>query len=394
MSLTSRRDVFRFVVVVWLTSRFLVWIAGYTGYVMFVGHPEHVDMVAGLQGISWMGQWDGGWYNAIIGEGYRYEAGKESSVAFFPLYPLLVKGLMVMTGNATITGIVMNHLLFFVALYLFVRLLKKKCVGDEATMAATWLLAVYPGAMYFSFHYTESLYLTLVLAVFYFCEKGVIKYAVPFAILASATRVTGAITWGIVGLYWMRECGWRPGVRDVVGDYRRIALKMCERWGTTALVLLCPLGLMAYMWYLYTEFGDPLVFLKAQAGWGREQWGTVYVLIKNILAVGEAVFLKGELDIKMLRRAYELLFTLIALFAAVKVWKKLGPEYALYVIVSLLLATSSAITSNIRYVAVLFPVFIYLGMVLPAYLRIPAYLCFAAIGAVFATMFANTYFIG
>ncbi len=37
--------------------------------------------------------WDSGWYWTIARHGYRYNAGGQSSIAFFPLYPLLMRGL-------------------------------------------------------------------------------------------------------------------------------------------------------------------------------------------------------------------------------------------------------------------------------------------------------------
>ncbi len=43
-------------------------------------------------------QWDGQHYLTIAAEGYRYDQAAGSSVAFFPAYPLLIRGLAEMTG--------------------------------------------------------------------------------------------------------------------------------------------------------------------------------------------------------------------------------------------------------------------------------------------------------
>src|SRR5688572_21520650 len=40
-----------------------------------------------------LGNWDGGWYAQIAQSGYWYHPGAQSPVAFFPLYPLLIRGL-------------------------------------------------------------------------------------------------------------------------------------------------------------------------------------------------------------------------------------------------------------------------------------------------------------
>jgi len=36
-------------------------------------------------------KWDGGWYESIAGSSYYFSHSAQSNVAFFPLYPLLVK---------------------------------------------------------------------------------------------------------------------------------------------------------------------------------------------------------------------------------------------------------------------------------------------------------------
>src|SRR5947209_18887825 len=38
-------------------------------------------------------RWDAGWYREIVRHGYRYYPGVQSSVAFFPAYPLAIAAL-------------------------------------------------------------------------------------------------------------------------------------------------------------------------------------------------------------------------------------------------------------------------------------------------------------
>src|SRR5215218_8167016 len=45
-------------------------------------------------GPSWLAgwaQWDSGWYHEIAANGYSYVVGQQSTVAFFPAYPLVVR---------------------------------------------------------------------------------------------------------------------------------------------------------------------------------------------------------------------------------------------------------------------------------------------------------------
>jgi Gpi18-like mannosyltransferase len=45
-------------------------------------------------------QWDSGWYRQIAMEGYSYVVGRQSTVAFFPAYPLVVRGARLLVGDA------------------------------------------------------------------------------------------------------------------------------------------------------------------------------------------------------------------------------------------------------------------------------------------------------
>ena len=44
---------------------------------------------------GWLAGWcqgDGGWYLRIAESGYFYTPGRQSSVAFFPVFPMLLRG--------------------------------------------------------------------------------------------------------------------------------------------------------------------------------------------------------------------------------------------------------------------------------------------------------------
>ncbi|MGO8744660.1 MAG: mannosyltransferase family protein, partial [Thermoguttaceae bacterium] len=54
-------------------------------------------------------RWDAQWYLRIAAEGYFYTPEAESSVAFFPVYPLLVRGVYRLTGlPASVAGLLVS----------------------------------------------------------------------------------------------------------------------------------------------------------------------------------------------------------------------------------------------------------------------------------------------
>src|SRR6266581_2535810 len=55
-------------------------------------------------------RWDSAFYLDIASRGYTYpEAGHLSNLAFFPLYPLLMKLVSGLTGNPLLAGVLVSH---------------------------------------------------------------------------------------------------------------------------------------------------------------------------------------------------------------------------------------------------------------------------------------------
>ena len=111
--------------------------------------------------------WDTGWYRTIINKGYYAvaEAGKsQANWAFFPLLPLIVRGIHQLTGlEATLIATIMNTILLIgIVMIAFAYIYETRksavqafCVGLIFTFGAY--------SFYFSILYSESLYLILLL---------------------------------------------------------------------------------------------------------------------------------------------------------------------------------------------------------------------------------------
>lgn len=63
--------------------------------------------LAMLQGPTWLDAWfqyDAGWYYGIAESGYFYNPGQQSSIAFFPVFPMTVRALGWVTGDYQVAG--------------------------------------------------------------------------------------------------------------------------------------------------------------------------------------------------------------------------------------------------------------------------------------------------
>jgi Gpi18-like mannosyltransferase len=235
----------------WLSSRLIIWIA-----MLLIAPALPVPGSGESPGLGWeaFSQWDSRHYEKIVTQGYQFKNnGKGYNVAFFPLYPLLVKGAMSLGLSFEAAGTVINHLAFWgalVVLYLWV----DDRHGRQAARWATAALAWCPFSLFGSVIYTEGLFLwcsTVSLRAF---DRQQYAIAALFGALTTAIRPPGiALIPTFLVAAWQEKRG-------------RVAY-------LTA--FLSSGGILSYMLYCNWRFQQPLAFLLAQRGWrpiGEFHW--------------------------------------------------------------------------------------------------------------------------
>ncbi|MDL1952169.1 hypothetical protein FBQ97_20500, partial [Acidobacteria bacterium ACD] len=120
-------------------------------------------------------RWDSGWYVGIAEGGYEApptRVGQETNHAFFPLYPLLMRGLSRGLGIETsLAGNLVSGTAFLLALLLFGGWVERHH-GRERVLPAAAVLLIFPTSLFFAAVYTESLVLLLALATVVALERG------------------------------------------------------------------------------------------------------------------------------------------------------------------------------------------------------------------------------
>lgn len=113
-------------------------------------------------------RWDAGWYFTIINEGYKMVENVEtmSNLAFFPVYPLLVRLFLLpfpqkMVTNELIMGValVVSNLLLLGSLVLLYKLTWILFEKEIVANLAVWLLLVFPASFFLSSFYSEASFL-------------------------------------------------------------------------------------------------------------------------------------------------------------------------------------------------------------------------------------------
>lgn len=294
------------------------------------------------------GRWDTGFYLSITDEGYFNEGVQFPSVAFFPLYPLTMRLVKVLIGEAAWAGLLISNVSLCVAAVLFFRLVSEE-FGEKIADRTIWYWLIYPTSFFGSAVYTESFFLMLAIGALYLARRGVWESAGLLGIAATLTRLIGLVVAPMLLVEWFVQ--WRNRPRE----------ERPPLWGALA-GILTPLGTVAYMLFLWFRFGDPIAFVHASEAWAREPkpiWESVGTLFVMPADGWIHALLAGQLPVNdWLDLSVVFLFLGIGIYL---LWKRRWSEAVFVILGALIPLNSGLLMSQRRYMWVLFPVFIVLA---------------------------------
>lgn len=284
---------------------------------------------------------DAQWYLRIASSGYSADDG---SGAFFPLYPLLTRGVGVLTGGHwLLAAYLVSNIALVVALVLLYRLTALEMSEDHARRVVVYA-CVFPTAFFLFAPYTESLFLALSIGCLYAARRRVWWLAAVLGVLAAATRSPGFLLAPALLVEAVLQRRDDPSVRRLVGRLAAAAS--------------APLGLVAYLGYwavAHDNWRQPFDLQKS--GWGKEYawpWETLW----------EAVRITRQFPGSYPGGYYLVDVLVAAVVLATGVWVilRVRASYAVYLWASLLLPLllmwpSRPLLSVPRLYAVLFPAF-------------------------------------
>jgi len=304
---------------------------------------------------SWR-QWDAIWYERIAEVGYRHAAELSGqSTAFFPLYPLAVRGVdAALPGGATVAAVAVSGAAYLGALAVLHRL----CAEEfDAVVArrALWLVAAFPTAFFLAVGYNMALGLLLTVSAVYALRRQQWWAAGLFGGLATATRSSAVLLLVAFGYEYARRIGWRPSPPLLAGA-------------------LIPAGLIGYAAYLWTAFGDPLAFAAAQRSWGRHPdwpWSGPAAAVSAVLDARTLFVLRvhNAIDLAAVALALGLLLTAVRRPAVLRPDQRVFAVFGLAMWLLIVCFPSAnpslpVLTSAGRLTLELFPVFAVLALLL------------------------------
>lgn len=307
-----------------------------------------IDPSLGLARI--LGKWDGEWYVALAEHGYPsgHPAGvgdaQQSTLAFFPVFPMLIRGVSAVSGlSHAASGVLVNVILGAAASVLIWLIAEHVTDSRRTATRAVVLMSFFPGSFVLAMAYTEGLFLLCagVCLLALLRERWVV--AGLAAAVASATRPTG----------WLLAvcCAWAA----------LLAFRRTRSLRPFVAPALAPTGFIAFSLFLRARTGDPLIWRESQKlGWDQG-------------------FISGETldrlrtwaphplgDFNILISVLTVAMVVVGFVVVVRLRWQLGSLLGVYTLGILGSAlTVSMLNSTPRYVMPAFPAYIWLARRLP-----------------------------
>lgn len=284
------------------------------------------------------GRWDSNLYVDVAARGYRIERGSGpgvwSSVGQFPLVPVLDRWLAYALDDRHLAALLLPNLALLCASLLLYGSFRAR-LGERAALFALAVLLLHPGSLYGSVLYSEPLALLGLAGAYAAMERRAPLETVLWGTLAGLARFSS-----VALVPWLLYDGWRRGDR------------VRKLWPALGPLL----GVALFMGYLQLELGDGLAYFHELRGARLVAEGTFVALHEAGITLASLftpqLALRGPLPWLLFALACVGLYG--ALLAVQLRARELGP--ALYVAGGMLLALTSNLAAQPRYLWLLFPV--------------------------------------
>ena len=206
-------------------------------------------------------KWDANNYQRIAIGGYSYhvENGSDfTTLAFFPLYPWLIRLVNIIFRNEIVSGIIVSSLLYSGACCFLYKLMAMDYNRATAIRAVVFL-SVFPHSLFLGVMMNESTLLFTLCGGFYFLRRHNWPLVGIFGVLAALSRLAGILLAIPAAVEWLEEYKILDKLRQKkIGEVWRLFYSK-GLW-----IFLMLLGTGIYLYCNYKTTGDWFKFLEYQ----------------------------------------------------------------------------------------------------------------------------------
>jgi hypothetical protein len=330
-------------------------------------------------------KWDSAYYASIARQGYQPPPAND--LAYFPYYPVLV-GALSETSTVYIVALLVSNVAFLMGLFFFYQLVRDD-FSPLIARKSVWFLALFPTSLFFSVIYPEGLYFLMMVLVFWGARRRKWLIACLAAWIASGTRVQGILLWGAVGVEWL--AAHEIQIQQIFGRLSQILRAAWREKRTVMMILILPpLGFLSFVLYQYLTYGSPTMYFSVQSQW-RAAANIIDAFAEGLEEGFSGVAFGGNMPYYAL---LEVVGFCVAFVATLWIWR-VRQSYALYSALYIIIPMWRGTNGNLRYMAMTFPLFILLALVLKQRWQIQLYNIIASVLLVIAMfLFIQAVWIG
>lgn len=293
---------------------------------------------------SWYGwleiwnRWDALRHTRVEEVGYTSSGEYLADITIFPLFPWLVRAANWITGDTQVNAWFVSGIALVAVCVLLYRLAQM----DETEPVArnsVWFLLIFPTAYFFHVNYTESVFLAVTLASFFFARRGNWRLAGLFGVLSSMGRVNGLLLFPAL-------------VIEAFVEYRKT-----RRWNWNWLsILATPIGFGVYLLVNLYVTGSAFTFMAVTKEKFYKALAPPWTGIINSF---DRAWWDDNPSSVMMMSIQELLFIAIGFVAIIFCARLLRWSYTVWMAGNWLLFTSVGFIMSVpRYTLILFPIYI------------------------------------
>ncbi len=328
---------------IWNTATGIALAGHYKGLTLFPAKTAPFEIFpynnAKPYPVPWLALWqrfDANWYISVAESGYGGVGGDDH---FPPLFPVLIRIITPLFGNAFLAGLFISHLATLYAIKLLYDTFYE-WGRNPLAKRTTFFLLIYPTSFFLFSVYSESLFLVTALLSLQHMRKRSWAWSGFWTFCAILTRLQGAAL--IIPLIYLM---WRD----------HPFLSQPAHWFGLAIPAM---GGLFYLFLRSTQVADGAIPF-VEASWHAHlvlPWETYWYAIQTLLS-GKFTFIDA------LNWAVVTTFIILLISG----WRKIPLEYNLYAAFSLLImliriVETQPLISMSRYSLALFPSFFVLGL--------------------------------
>lgn len=327
---------------------------------------EKVTLVSAYQ------TWDAQHYLFLADVGYK--RGNFSN-SFYPLFPAVIALGTFFTRDFFISGIILANIFSFIAFYYFYLFVKSFAHSEKIAFTALLFLLFFPTSFYFSLIYSESLFFLLSICFFYYLYNHKFLLAAIFSLLLPLTRPLGIVIIIPFLVYYM---------------FNYVKLSFAKM----IFFLVFPfIGIGIYFFYLFLKTGSALEGFIVQQ-YSIAQWSFFNIFFPNKLLFN--LFFVPWQTHGFLNSGIDRVFFLLFLLFLPYIYKKTDKVLFAYALCLGLTPILGSFMSYIRYIVVIFPVFIVLAMLIEqkyAYMKYAVLYIFLSLQTLFLILHSLNFWV-